>query len=456
MDPSTGASASAAALQVSVPEGCSGELQLRSASNSTEAAALPVALAAAFAYAHSAAQIHGIRCELRSAPSAGSPGDVIALAQAAALTIEPAVPAPRDIFLFRQTLGSLLSLRTGGSERVRPADSTVFLLSARTNDASSNTSSDGSSLHIDVESNGTSTASVPVRVNDVVTAGAGTGEDASTPAPNATALALSHALAAAAVRLSARDRLVSSSAPTALASAPVTGRTVLVITLDTRSLLHRPSLLHARDAAASYSAAALEVGALVNASAGVNGSAVATAAGVSAAVQAPACTAEGRSAAAAVISAVPAPRQRLVVSMGGIRARTLWTAPDGSQIHVETPSYADLCGQSTAAGSGRGYSGGSGCGYQAVSLAYEQEESESVLSPQPAEAAAAPATSSSTVPSGASSRQLMHDKRKSAISRSPRRPQLPAVPSRQLVDPSRRLQLSNASSIASFERWMFA
>lgn len=348
------------AADAASPAGCAGFVALPSISNSS--VGVPVPVAAAYAYAHSAAQVHGIRCELRGSPqTAGSPGELIARAQAAALTVEPALPVPRDIFLYRRSLGSLLSLRTGAMEQVLRTDAALFLRDAfLTGDG--NSSSEAAS---------DANASIPAVSRFVVSPDAASS--------NATALALSHALAAAAARLAARDTVAGAAAAAGLSSAPVTGRTELVIMLNTQSMLQRPSLTHSLQAADAYTAAASEVEQLLNSSFGINEDMVSTREAA-----ATACTADGRFAAAAVVGAVPAPRQRLVVSIGGIRARILWIAPDGSQIHVETPTYAELCGLPASSGSSSGSasstessgttaSGTGGCGYQAVSLFYEQE-----------------------------------------------------------------------------------
>jgi hypothetical protein len=61
----------------------------------------------------------------------------------------------------------------------------------------------------------------------------------------------------------------------------------------------------------------------------------------------------------------------LAVYVGSMRANVTWVSPDGSQVHLLTPAYEQLCG-SAADPAG---STSRDCGYQPISLVYESEGS---------------------------------------------------------------------------------
>jgi len=63
------------------------------------------------------------------------------------------------------------------------------------------------------------------------------------------------------------------------------------------------------------------------------------------------------------------------VSIGGVRANITWISPDGSQVHVLTPQFVDVCGASGSSRPGAGGSRSADCGYQTMSFGYLEVES---------------------------------------------------------------------------------
>lgn len=309
----------------------------------TTVGAMSLPVAAAYAYAQPAASVVGIRCELNAADistsDAGSLSATLAVTQAAVLVADAAIPVIRDAFLLRRSItSSLLSLRSGASAAVEAGDRLFFDTSG----------SLGRLDALQLQDNATTRLA---GVSSSVTA----------------QLTLHHAIAAVASRSLASSSKASSAGELAVAT-PVVGRTVMVVALDTRVSLHRPSLVVATQLASDYSAAAAAMRA-GNVSSASNAT-------VSGSHRPFGCTASARAVTAALLTAVAPPRLRLVVRIGGIRCRMLWSSPDGSQVHVETPSLAELC-SSADASSGRVASAaaaaGSGCGHQSISLAYEAD-----------------------------------------------------------------------------------
>lgn len=351
-----GTSAGPSAAQ---PVGCSDAMQLP---NSTAL----VQAAAAWAYMQEVPAVHAIRCELRARQSAGSgePGDVVAVAHAAVLTAEPALAVPTRIMVFRRTTNTLISLDCDRSATVRLLDAAVFAAAGQGSDAAPRPSSRLTRMLVPLA----------LDTSDIEQLGA------PTRLFNASVLAQHHALAAAAARLSATETRGSTCDASAASAASVTGRTIMVITLDSSSALQRPSLTVAEGASAQYAAADAEVQRAIT----EPGNASATDVSPSGTTAPHGCSAASRAAAASLLTSVPPPRQRLVVRVGGVRCRTLWSAPDGSQVHVETPSFAEVCGDflnRTASAAlppdafARSVSTTSlpGCGYKRISLQYEPE-----------------------------------------------------------------------------------
>jgi hypothetical protein len=63
------------------------------------------------------------------------------------------------------------------------------------------------------------------------------------------------------------------------------------------------------------------------------------------------------------------------VSIGGVRANVTWASADGSQVHVLTPQFADVCGASGSPRPGAGGSRAADCGYQPMSFGYLEVDS---------------------------------------------------------------------------------
>lgn len=342
-------------------------------------AAIKVPLAAASAYAQSAASLHAVRCELRAeeatvdgtdgGSSAGRSSDpVIAVAHAAILAVESAIPVPLDIMLLRRSTGLLLSLRSGAVERVRLEDARLYVDGSSHSETPVQQDSQLSRCNVLPLTESLIEASI---AGDISALGV---SDAEKAAGNATAIAVAHAMAAAAARLlySATDppSRPASTLSSSSHSAPVTGSTIMVIVLDTRAGLARPSLEDARVLSSRYSAASAEAQRmnLSNSACGSNSSAGRDDRG---------CSAEGRADAVALLASASS-RQRLVVTVGGVRCRVVWVSPDGSQVHVETPSFSRLCSTDRSsldagAAAASSQAASHSCGYQAISLFYEQE-----------------------------------------------------------------------------------
>lgn len=334
---------------------CSGSVTLFNRSVSVPAAA-------ATAYLHPATSAQGVRCELRPAPTvsdaSSSSRPLLAVANAVVLAAEPALAAITGIFVYRRTTDTLLSLAMDAPESVRSEDALVLLRS---------NSVEGAASKLLLARLLTAISS-----HDTILSAA---DGAPFLIGNATALALHHAIAAAAHRAAglraSPARQFSSAAATSVA-----GRTIMALQLDTSSTLRWPSLLHAEQATQLYRAAESELQQLIDAAApapttGLNHLPFTL-------EEAPvdfSCSSASWESTRAWLAKVSAPRQRLAVSIGGIRARVLWVSPDGSQVHVETPSLAELCGNSTAdASAPASVSASATCGYKTIAVFYEPEE----------------------------------------------------------------------------------
>jgi hypothetical protein len=314
---------------------------------------------------------------------AGS-GTVIAWATVRVLVVQAALPIPRDILLFRPASGALESMRLRVSEAVAAAGVEEAL------------------------------ASLAAAINVSL--------------PQAAAIAQTRLIAAAARRLSVRSRFASSAAgaafspfsssvsastPSSSSSLVVSGSTTMVLLLDTGVGLPFPSLsqllAQARAEAAVWeAAAAADTAAASVASTGsvdpAAGSATAggIGAGAAAAVAAlgcppPAGYLPALQALATGVGGAAGGSLSLAVYVGPVRANVSWAAPDGSQIHVQTPTFAQLCGAAAAAAArGGASSAGSGrdCGYHAIRLQYELtggDDSTPAAAPRQAAAAGAAA-----------------------------------------------------------------
>lgn len=306
---------------------CSGKLILRNSSAADSPLYVP--FAAALAYAQSTAQVVAIRCELWSAAdgNSGRTSALLAVADAAALVPEPALPVPRDILIYRPLQRALSSLRTARSVPLLPADAALCTPSL---------------------SNATAGGAAPILCWSVPGA---LSESAPGSGTNVTQLALHHALASAAHRAAWGSGAASPSGT--LTSLPVPGRAVMVVVLDNRAALQRPHVDAEQRMQEFYSAAVDEV--LLSRDPASKGNST-----VEVKANASACTASSRAQLLSLLRRVSSTSEaRLTVRVGGRACTTLWTSPDGSQIHVETPPFAALC------------SGAASCGHQAITVAYE-------------------------------------------------------------------------------------
>lgn len=335
-----------------------------STSQSSTAASRPLG------YALPAAELFTIRCDLLtgSAPveltnggsqlSAASASRLIATTSAAAVVMQAAVAVPRDIMIMRFASGSgssgVQGLNSGGAylESMRWRTSETVVLPA---------------------------CALQPRQQATNTSGLlGGGSDANADADLLAVLehSLSQAVAAAAQRLLGRgaasaaggagtsSAAVSGSGSGSGAALTLSSSSTLVIALDGRASPHwpSPSQMLAQSRRAAFEALALPVNA--------------SSAAASSDTRFDSCTAAQLASAASALSGLPRPL-RLAVYIGAVRANITWVAPDGTQIHVTTPTYAQLCGgsnsgsisvagpgSSAAASTASGGPASSSCGYQ--------------------------------------------------------------------------------------------
>lgn len=315
----------------------------------------PLLTSAMNGYSVPTSQLAYVRCDLTAAGDAG----VISTVSALAAVARAAIPLIADILVVRQTAADragrassasagsastgawayLESMRSGLSEPVLPGCGWLAAAAEADADAISSTNSSSSSSSAD------------------------------DPGPAAAWLSAheaSQALAAAAHRLGLQP-----STSTTARAITLSGSSTLVIMMqrgqDTSAPVHfhSPSLLAAQGArAAAHEAAVRQFNASERCVASDNAS-------VFRQSRFDPCTSADYAAAVVALTTVAQPL-RLAIYVGGIKANITYVAPDGSQVHVSTPTYAQLCGDAAeAAASG---AGSASCGYQRLRLQYEPDD----------------------------------------------------------------------------------
>lgn len=275
------------------------------------------------AYALPQAEALVLTCRMRAGAF------LLAESSASVLMLAPALPLPRDIFVFRPAMWALQSLRDGAVVPL-PAGAAA---------------SSGGSTRTPTSASGSNATAL-------VDSGSGSPSGA---AVDPAAVAVPGALAAAAVAYSAASTAAAaaSQAQSQSQSLALTGSATLVVLLGPGDGGRNSTFSTGSDSLQYPSLSLLRA-------------------------EAASVTSSFAAAAAAALSALSSLRRslRLAARIGGVRANVTWLSDDGTAAVLAAPAFASVCGGAAigkdAPASASSARSGS-CGYQALQLWYEPD-----------------------------------------------------------------------------------